>query len=213
MNIKLNKKLDRKVYLDFREAHFSGVNFGKIISRDHPKINKDNYISYITNFYSAHRGELARTLKETKKCFNDVGVILFSELEKYFGRDYSRDNYVCYLSMFDCNPRYIDKKCFQVYYRRTYRMRKAVIAHELTHFAFYDFCYSLGLKDSNELWELSEIFNILFLNMPLIKKITGSEELLFYPELESKYKKIKKLWEKDLSAKEFILNALNTIKR
>jgi hypothetical protein len=211
MKIKLNKQLDKEVYVDFREGSTGGVDFGKIILRDHPEIDKDNYVKYIDNFYTVHKTELTNILVETKKCFDDVEGVLFSELIKYFGHDYSKDNYTCYLSIFDCNPRYIEKKCFQVYYRRPYHLRKEVIAHELTHFAFYDFCHGHGFKDTKELWELSEIFNVLFLNILSIQKAIGAEELLFYPALKEKYEKIKKLWDQNCDAEKFIYASIKLL--
>ena len=212
MKIELNKQLDKEVYVDFRELFIGGVDFGKKILRDHPDIDKTNYVKYIDNFYTTHNDELANILNETKKCFDDVESVLFFELKKYFGHDYSKDNYTCYLSIFDCNPRYVEMKCFQVYYRRPYNLRKEVIAHELTHFAFYDFCHNIGIEDTKELWELSEIFNILFLNILTIQKVIGAEELLFYPALKEKCEKVKVLWGKTLGAEKFIRDSLKLIK-
>ena len=205
--------MDKEVYLDFREGSTGGVDFGKKISRDHPNIHKDNYNKYIDNFYLVHTKELADTLNETIKCFDDVKDTLFFELKKYFKHEYNNDTYTCYLSIFDCNPRYIETKCFQVYYRRPYHLRKEVIAHELTHFAFYDFCHGLGLQDSKELWELSEIFNVLFLNIPSLQKAIGAEELLFYPALKEKYEKVKEIWDAKPAANAFIKKALDIISK
>ena len=212
MKIELNKQLDKDVYVDFLELFMGGVDFGKKILRDHPDIDKDNYVKYIDTFYTTHKDELANILNETEKCFGDVKDVLFSELKEYFGHDYSKENYTCYLSIFDCNPRYVETKSFQVYYRRPYNLRKEVIAHELTHFAFYDFCHNIGIEDTKELWELSEIFNVLFLNIPSIQKAIDAEELLFYPDLKEKYEIVKMLWRETLGAEKFIRDSLKLIK-
>ena len=211
MKILLNKQLDKEVYLAFHEASVGGVDFGKKIRDSHPKITKDNHNQYVDDFYLAHKKELENILNETIKCFNDVKNVLFSELQEYFEYDYSNENYTCYLSIFDCNPRYIETKSFQVYYKRPYHLRKEVIAHELTHFAFYDFCYRLGIQDNKVLWELSEIFNVLFLNIPSIQNVIGAEELLFYPDLKDKLKQVKGVWDKRLGAREFIKTSLDLI--
>ena len=50
MKVSLNKKLDKEVYVDFREGSAGGVDFGKIILRDHPDINKENSVKYIDEF-------------------------------------------------------------------------------------------------------------------------------------------------------------------
>lgn len=207
MKIELNKQLDKEVYTAFCEAVVGGVNFGNKIHGDHPNITKENYSRYIDDFYAKHNDELKNTLKDTQKCFNEIKDVLFSELQKYFGQDFSKEKYTCYLSIFNCNPRYLENKTFQVYYKRSHDMRKEVIAHELTHFAFYDFCHKLSIKDSKALWELSEIFNVIFLNLPPIRNAIVEEELLFYPDLKDKLERIKLIWNKKLGAKDFIIAA------
>ena len=208
MNIELNKQLDKEVYLAFHDAIIGGADFGKKISEEHPKIALDNYSEYIDDFYTEHRGELEQVRKDTEACFNNIQGILFSELQKYFSRDYSKINYTCFLSIFNCNPRYLESKTFQVYYKRSRDMRKEVIAHEVTHFAFHDFCEEINIKDGKALWELSEIFNVLFLNIPAIQKAIGAEELLFYSDLEEKLKDVKEIWEKQMKAEEFIIASM-----
>lgn len=212
MKIELNKQLDKEVYLAFHEASVGGVNFSKKIQDSHSTVTKENYIKYIEDFYSAHEKELVDILSETIICFDDVRSILFSELKNYFGHDYSQEDYKCYLSIFDCNPRYIETKTFQVYYKRPFHLRKEVIVHELTHFAFYDFCHSIGIDDSKALWELSEIFNVIFLNLPSIRDVIGAEELLFYHDLKDKLEKVKKIWDKTPKAEEFIRSSLDLIR-
>ena len=150
-------------------------------------------------------------MDETIRCFEEVEDVLFSELLNYFGYDYGNEDYKCYLSIFDCNPRYIESKSFQVYYRRPFHLRKEVIVHELTHFAFFDFCHKIGLNDSKELWELSEIFNVIFLNLPSLQAVIGAEESLFYPDLTAKLEQVRGVWARRFGAKEFILASLRAI--
>ena len=204
MNIELNKELDKEVYLSFCDAVVGGADFGRKIRDDHPDITKENYSEYIDSFYVKNKNILREILKDTELCFAEIKKILFSELKKYFGRDYSKENYTCYLSIFNCNPRYPESKSFQVYYKRSHDMRKEVIAHELTHFAFYDFCHELSIKDNKNLWELSEIFNVIFLNLSTIQKSIGAEELLFYPDLKEKLEKIKQFWKQKSTTEEFV---------
>lgn len=208
MVITLNKNLDKETFLNFFKLKVGGVDFGKKIRDDHSDITKENHNEYIDNFYAKHSSELENTLKDTEECFDEIKDVLFLELQKYFNKDYSKEKYTCYLSIFNCNPRYLESKSFQVYYKRSRDMRKEVIAHELTHFAFYDFCHKLGIKDNNALWELSEIFNVFFLNLPPIRNTIGSEEFLFYPDLKSKLEAIGLIWDKKVDASEFILNSL-----
>mgnify|MGYP001567761213 CR=1 FL=1 len=208
MKIELNKKLDKETYLAFCDVIVGGADFGKKIHDDHPNITKENYIEYIDDFYITNSDELGSVLKDTELCFNEIKSPLFFELQKYFGKNYSKEDYTCYPSIFNCNPRYLENKSFQVYYKRSHDMRKEVVAHEITHFAFYDFCDNLGIKNDNYLWELSEIFNVIFLNFPLIQKAIGAEELLFYPDLKNKLEEIKKIWAEDSNADKFIKTSL-----
>lgn len=211
MQIKLDKNLDEGVYVAFHNYMNGGVDFGKNkIERYHPNINMDNYMKYIDNFYRLQSKELEDARTDTQKCFDEIKEVLFSELQSYFGTDYSKKEYFCFLSIFDCNPRYLETKSFQVYYKRPHEMKKEVIAHELTHFAFYDFCASNGLGSEKDktLWELSEIFNLFFLNIPSMQKTIGMEELLFYPELKDKAEKIQAIWQEKRPAKEFITESL-----
>lgn len=197
----------------FFDAVVGGADFGKKIRDDHPNIAKENYIEYIDDFYVKNSDELKNILKDTELCFSEIKDPLFFELQKYFGKDYSKEEYKCHLSIFNCNPRYLKNKSFQVYYKRSHDMRKEVIAHELTHFAFYDFCHELGIKDDNYLWELSEIFNVIFLNFPSIQKAIGSEELLFYSDLKGKMKAIKLIWAEHNEADKFIKTSLDYLNK
>lgn len=213
MKISLNKELDKEVYMAFHDAVVGGADFGKKIHTDHPEITVDNHVKYIDDFYINNERKLEEVRKNTEECFADIKETLFSELNRYFENEYNDADYTCYLSIFDCNPRYLETKSFQVYYKRSQSMRKEVLAHELTHFVFFDFCYQLGIKDSKQLWELSEIFNVLFLNIPSIQTVIGAEELLFYPDLKSKLEGVKRIWEKQLGAKEFILESLEYLEK
>ncbi|MCC7004869.1 hypothetical protein IT397_03060 [Candidatus Nomurabacteria bacterium] len=208
LKIELNKELDKEVYLAFNDGIVGGVDFGKKITADHPNISKNNYSQYIDKYYNENLLILNSTLEETKKCFLEIKTALFSQLMNYFGVDYSKENFTCYLSIFNCNPRYIETKTFQVFYKRPYDLRKEVIAHELTHFAFYDYCHKLNIKDSKELWELSEIFNVIFLNLEPIRSAIGKEELLFYPAFKDKLRHINKIWHQDRRPNTFILQSL-----
>ncbi len=195
----------------FCDAVVGGADFDKKIRDDHPTITKENYSNYIDSFYDSNVDALNNILRDTQSCFDEIKEPLFFELKKYFSKDYSQENYTCFLSIFNCNPRYLESKSFQVYYKRSQAMRKKVIAHELTHFSFYDFCHELGIKDDNNLWELSEIFNVIFLNLPSIQKAVGAEELLFYPNLKDKLENIKRIWEKEPNAEQFIKTSLEIL--
>jgi hypothetical protein len=212
MKIEINKNLDKEVYLSFYNAVVEGADFGNKIKKDHPDISLDNYIGYIDEFYDLHKEELLATVEDMKSCFNEIKEALILEFKKYFGIEFNDEDYTCCVSIFDCNPRYLETKSFQVYFRRLHDMRKEVIAHELTHFAFFDFCAKNNISSGDYLWELSEIFNVLFLNTPPVREAISSEELLFYPNLKDKFESIKLFWNKNLNAIDFIKQSLEHLK-
>ena len=76
-----------------------------------------------------------------------------------------------------------------------------VVFHELLHFIFFDYCDSVlreetrGLgKNRGTLWELSEVFNVIVLNLPQFREILQGEECLFYSDLKEKLKIANSLW-------------------
>ncbi len=213
MKVELNKQLDKDIYLEFRKSVVGGVNFGEIIRKDHPEINEENHEEYIENFYKLHQKELQSTRLDTAGCYGEIKEVLKTNLKKYFGREFHDENCVCYLSIFNCNPRFLESQSFQVYYKRPRNLRNEVLVHELTHFAFYDFCRAIGLEDDKQLWELSEIFNVIFLNLPGLQKVIGVEEKLFYPDLKEKLADIKKIWNENLPAEKFIKESLKHLKK
>ena len=70
----------------------------------------------------------------------------------------------------------------------------------------------MGIKDDNNLWKLSEIFNVIFLNLPTIQKAIGTEELLFYPALKDKLENIQQIWTENKNIDDFILKSLDYLK-
>ncbi|PIU03944.1 hypothetical protein COT44_00245 [Candidatus Shapirobacteria bacterium CG08_land_8_20_14_0_20_39_18] len=70
-----------------------------------------------------------------------------------------------YVSIFNCNPRFLDTKTFQVYYQN----RSGVVhvtAHEMLHFIFYDWLERndqefIDNTDKEKAWTLSEVFDIV----------------------------------------------------
>ena len=49
-------------------------------------------------------------------------------------------------------------------------------------------------KNSGPLWELSEIFNVIVLNLPQFQVILKRPEQLFYPNLKEKLEKMNNIW-------------------
>jgi hypothetical protein len=146
---------------------------------------------------------MAEMVKNTQRELDMKSEDFFLELEKYFGKDYSGKNYVGFASIFNCNPRFVENETFQIFYLKKPAYRIEVCFHEITHFAFFDFCkeqvHRTHELDTNNgpLWELSEIVNIILLNQPDFQKLICMEESLFYPTLKAKLEGVRVIWEQE----------------
>jgi len=191
ITISLNKTFDKEVFQDFWGFCAEGADFGEHgIKRVHPMITEQNFESYIDAYYEQNKIELASVRKELQSAVNASSEEYFSDVTKVFGKDYSDTTYTGLLSIFDCNPRYIDEKRFQVFYKRDLLGKLGVIYHEVLHFTFFEYAKSTCPEivdtldtDGGSFWALSEIFNLIILNQPIFQKVLKREEKMFYPML------------------------------
>ena len=201
INFEINKELDYKVYLDFKNFSAGGVDFGEVIKHDYPSINFENYIEYIDKFYAENWNEIRNSAEESNSILKDKQEAFFSALDEFFGENYINEKFTGFIQIFNCNQRFIDDKSFQVFYKKSSLEKLSVSLHEITHFVFFDYVdanfpeMKQMSKDSGILWELSEIFNAILLNELKFKEISGKKEKLFYPALEIKLSLVKTLWE------------------
>lgn len=201
ITISLDKKLDEKVFCDFYDFSIAGVNFGEKIKQDHPNITKDNYLTYIDNFYKENSLEMQNSLIKINKILLEKQDLFFDAVENLFKKDFRDIKASGFLSIFDCNPRYLEEKSFQMFYKRNDMDKLEVVFHELLHFIFFDYCDSFLKEETKDLdknkgvlWELSEIFNVIVLNLPQFREILQGEECLFYSDLKEKLKTANSLW-------------------
>ncbi|MFA7308250.1 MAG: hypothetical protein WC026_16445 [Hyphomicrobium sp.] len=204
VNIKLNKELDYEIYKDFWDFKTAGVDFGMTIQKEHPLITLDNHKEYIDKFYSTNQTALNSVCSELQLEVSEKQEVFFDALRNLFEIDFRNKNYTGFLSIFNCNPRFVESKTFQVFYKKDIPHKIEVIFHEIMHFAFFDYCeknlkYKIKGMDTNSgpLWELSEIFNIIVLNEPKFKSLLGMEEKLFYSDLKEKCEVVKKIWSEE----------------
>ena len=201
ISVKLNKELDSTTYSDFRNFSIGGIDFGQKIHEDHPLISIKNYKRYIDEFYHEHADGMSRSLTEINFALYEKEDDFKTFIKKYFGSLSTNNNGVGYLSIFNCNPRFLKKKSFQIYYKKSLLLKLGVCFHETLHFQFFDYCDKYLSKEtckldknSGKLWELSEIFNVILMNESCFKKILDKEEKLFYPDLREKLTIAKDIW-------------------
>lgn len=191
INIILDKELDKEVFKDFWGFSTEGADFGERgIKRIHPTITESGADEYIDTYYNGHAEKLEDARQELQDALNGTAVEYFDAVSKVFGVSYSDIQYTGSLSIFDCNPRYVDDKKFQVFYKRDLLGKLEVAYHEVLHFAFFEHARRTCLQmvdgfDANggSYWALSEIFNVIILNRPDFQNILKREEQMFYPML------------------------------
>ena len=201
ITISFDKELDKMVYEDFHDFSIAGVDFGDKIKHDHPEITEENYKNYIDNFYKENSLEMQNSLIKINKILLEKQDLFFDAVENLFKKDFRDIKASGFLSIFDCNPRYLEEKSFQMFYKRNDMDKLEVVFHELLHFIFFDYCDSFLKEETKDLdknkgvlWELSEIFNVIVLNLPQFREILQGEECLFYSDLKEKLKTANSLW-------------------
>ena len=154
-----------------------GINFGQTIKNDHPNIRLGNYEKYIDDYYESNKEYINKSLEETRNSIKQTEKIFFEQIKKIFADDFSDKKYTGIISIFNSNPRYIDKGIFQFYYKKEVLRRLTTIYHEALHFIFFDYVnknFHELVKDldenSGKYWDLSEIFNVIVLNNPNLKE-------------------------------------------
>lgn len=203
ITIKLDQALDEEMYEGFSNLVIGGVDFGKKITKTHPNITQENYKEYIRTFYETHEDALRASMRELQISIDETKTDFFAATKALFKEDFSQTEYTGALSIFDCNPRFIDKKLFQFFYQRDLLGKLEVTYHEILHFIFFDYCerHCAGAIQGRSVnggayWELSELVNVIVLNQPEFQAILKRPELLFYPSLAEALPKIEKLWHK-----------------
>jgi hypothetical protein len=175
VRFRLNKALDKKMMLEFLGLRASGINFANGILGPHPGIKR--YINrYVDKFYKNHRTLLhkralnfERKWKQKEKSFFQIVSFIFNN------HPWPKGRYIGYVSIFDCNPRFLENKTFQVFFR--HKLGPVyVTAHELLHFIFYDYLQKKRKAlytqlNEDELWQLSEVVNEVMLSLPPLRTV------------------------------------------
>ena len=195
IKFKVNKNLDKKMIMEFLGLNVAGVNFAAGIFETHPKIKKAIF-QYIDSFYKINTPLLNKVAIEFGERWRSKEKSFFSIVNSIFeNHHWPKGKYIGYLSIFDCNPRFLKNKTFQIFYKHK-RGHIYIIAHELLHFIFYDYIdkkrKDLKKLSENELWKFSEIANDVLLGLPQLKMALGiQKQTRGYPALQKSISKIK----------------------
>lgn len=212
IKFKLNKSLDKELANKFLFLKGGGIDFGRGIIEDHPELafvkdvnqkkKRERLISeYVDCFYKTHLSKLCNIVHKFNNKWKKREKEFLNSVAKIFrNHPWPKGKYIGYLSIFDCNPRNLKDKTFQIYYKHPAGV-VYVTAHELLHFIFYDYFKKKFKKDfkkisEEKLWKISEIFNsVLFSFKPFSRFAPNKLKRFDYPAFKKEIKRTKKIWE------------------
>jgi len=88
----------------------------------------------------------------------------------------------------------------------------------LLHFIFYDFVEKKLKKEAkhlseDQLWDLSEIFNVVVLRSPRYHRIINQQFVIPYPDHRRYIRQFEKAYKNSQNVEEFIRQGITIIKR
>lgn len=230
IKFQLNKKLDKEMAMSFLYSKQGGIKFSRNVINIHPELrgilklksvlSKKTLINkHFDYFYKKHNGYLNKKILQFTKEWRVVEKNFFDETDKIFKNyPWPKGKYIGYLSIIDCNPRFLNNKTFQVFYFNSLGVRY-VTTHEMLHFIFYDYTskkYQQIFKkldpNSGVYWDLAELFNAVILHTPPFIKIHNVKKIINYPNHKKYLPAMIRLWKKYKDVDEWIERALAIIK-
>lgn len=230
VKFKLNKGLDKKIAFEFINVKHGGIDFSRGIINVHPKLKNLKKIKnntkkkklindYFNLFYKKHTNYLKNQIFKFNKEWKKIENKFIKEVNTIF-KNYSwpKGKHTGYLSIIDCNPRFLKDKTFQVFYFHPQGV-VYVTMHELLHFIFYDYAikkYPIFFKkldtESEVFWDLAEIFNVIILSLSEFKKLHQQKKIFCYPEHKKYLPKLRKIWQKTKNIDEWLIQGYEYLK-
>lgn len=221
LKVGINKEFDKVMCLKFIDRKKAGIDFGAGIVKVHPELSgidgKDADIQkrmidkYFDNFYVKNQVQIEDVRNKNIEDWKRVEPMFFKLCDKYFNKlTWPVGRYIGFLSIISCNPRFLEDKTFQVYWKNK-KGFLPVAVHEMLHFLFYHAVSrnfpKIDINDE-KVWKISEVFNTLILKQSDFVEITNDPEPSAYPELINFQQKLDPLWESSKNIEVF-LKALN----
>lgn len=199
----LNKDLDKRMAIEFLGHNYhGGINFAQGIFGAQPGIKKSIF-SYVDDFYKHHQKSLKKISHKFQKAWLEVASDFFNATDAIFPyHRWPKGKYIGYISIFNCGPRFLDDKTFQIFYQNDKQHAVFSIAHEILHFLFYDYIKKkrkdIKKLDENQLWRISEIVNEVLLRPEYLgKSLNISKRYKGYPDFIPIANKIKRKFRKN----------------
>ena len=93
---------------------------------------------------------ILRKIKSVRKVWRKKENEYITITEDFFdGFQFQKGKYIAYASIINCNPRFLEPKTFQFFYKKPLADAIYTIAHELLHFIFFDFIKKKLKKKQN----------------------------------------------------------------
>ena len=224
----LNKKLDERMAEEFLNVHGGGIDFGEGIVKIHPQLKSAKLLRgvaqrkktirvYFDNYYRIHRMVMLHKIESVRKVWRKQEKEYITITEDLFGGfQFPKGKYVAYASVINCNPRFLESKTFQFFYKKPLAGAVYTIAHELLHFIFFDFVEKKFKKEikylsEDQLWDLSEIFNVVVLKSPRYRHIVNQKFVIPYPGHRRYINQFEKAYKDFRNAEEFIRHGISII--
>jgi hypothetical protein len=207
----LNKELDKNIALSFLGVSAGGLDFTKSVIGPHPELDpilsldepgKKQLIStHFDTFYTLRADELQQALDQSSKLWSNVEEPFFSFALNLFGNKISPKKYTGFISIVNCNPRFVEDNSFQFFWK--HRWGSTFISmHEILHFFFFDYTRTVIGEpyvslDPNQgrYWEVSEAFNDIILAERELVGLHAVEKIDPYPSLAPFVEEGRKIWE------------------
>lgn len=223
VKFKIDLELDLQITRNFLNwgSSAGGVDFSESIFGPNPDLREVNIDSenelhkYFERVYKESKSDFQKVIAWNQKHWGKVESEFISRIVQLFkGHEFPKGKYIGYLSINNCNPRFLEDKTFMMYYKANVYNR--TISHELTHFIFYDYTALkhsniFGDKDPNKgaYWSLAELFNNVILSLPEFVELLDNYGDGAYPDHERHYEPLVHIWEKTKDIDEFIISGFD----
>lgn len=172
---------------------------------------RDEVDKFTVKYYKRHKLILEKRVTQFEKGWKKVEKHFFEATTSVFGSfPWPKGKYICFISIFDSNPRFLENKTFQLYYRYP-QWGNHIIAHEMLHFIFFDYLDNQEKEfkeklDEGTTWLLSELFNDKILELPQFDGFR-SKDGGAYPEVMEFAKKFENRIDGKMDIKNFLQQA------
>ena len=223
----LNKNLDKKIVAEFLDIQQGGIDFGEGIISLHPKLKSTRQLkaqkrkafisSYVDSYYDDHQSSIKHNLRAIEVSWRQRERKFISTTTNIFqGFPFPSGQYIAFASIVDCNPRFLETKTFQIYYKKPTPEAVYTTAHELLHFIFFDFiekklAKEIKILSEAQIWDLSEIFNVIILTTTLYQDIIDQHLVIPYPNHNFLLPQFEKAYQNSEDITEFILSGINIL--